>query len=251
MSQKNSLTVTGLYIGFAQLVISFYYEVFGTVLLIDNAKEGTWKRRLPPQLPQKYAQATKPSPISVTTQTDENITKIKCPPLNLLTPLSSPTKPNISLFSPAASKSSSSQTQLLPPISSIGPKVSHPQLPTLVSDTKEQPSQARGSRKDSKKTDLKKIKPTTNLKVTSVKNTSLKIAREQDSLNETSPVSKKSRKRKTFKTSDAMDTDANPSDSDYVIGLVSEEDESLLEVDFKKVADNPLTGPLSPSSPKN
>ncbi|GFV84997.1 putative RNA-directed DNA polymerase from transposon X-element [Trichonephila clavipes] len=43
-----------------------------------------------------------------------------------------------------------------------------------------------------------------------------------------------------------MDTDANPSDSDYVIGLASEEDESLLEADFKKVADNPLTGPLSP-----
>ncbi|GFX59803.1 uncharacterized protein TNCV_1778421 [Trichonephila clavipes] len=47
------------------------------------------KKLLPPQLPQTYAQATKPSPISVTTQTDENITKIKCPPLNLLPPLSS------------------------------------------------------------------------------------------------------------------------------------------------------------------
>ncbi|GFX57763.1 RNA-directed DNA polymerase from mobile element jockey [Trichonephila clavipes] len=66
------------------------------------------------------------------------------------------------------------------------------------------------------------------------KNTSVKIAREQDSPNETSPVSEKSRRRKTFKTSDAMDTDANPSDSDYVIGLASEEDESLLEADFKK-----------------
>ncbi|GFX70176.1 RNA-directed DNA polymerase from mobile element jockey [Trichonephila clavipes] len=82
------------------------------------------------------------------------------------------------------------------------------------------------------------------------KHTSVKIAREQDSPSETSPVSKKSRRRKTFKTSDAMDTDANPSDSDYVIGLASEEDESLLEADFKKVADNPLTGPLSPSSPQ-
>ncbi|GFY11801.1 uncharacterized protein TNCV_1529931 [Trichonephila clavipes] len=202
------------------------------------------------QLPQTYAQATKPSPISVTTQTAENITKIKCPPLNLLPPLPSPTKPNISLFSPAASKSSSSQTQLLPSISSIGTTVSHPQLPTLVSDTKEHPSQAHGPRKDSKKTNLKKIKPTTNLMVTNVKNTSFKIAREQDSPNETSPVSKKSRRRKTFKTSDAMDTDANPSDSDYDIGMASEEDESLLEADFKKVADNPFTGPLSPSSPK-
>ncbi|GFS87119.1 putative RNA-directed DNA polymerase from transposon X-element [Trichonephila clavipes] len=48
------------------------------------------------------------------------------------------------------------------------------------------------------------------------KNSSIKIAREQDSPNEISPVSKKSRTRKTFKTSDAMDTDANPSDTDYV-----------------------------------
>ncbi|GFT35330.1 putative RNA-directed DNA polymerase from transposon X-element [Trichonephila clavipes] len=109
------------------------------------------------------------------------------------------------------------QTQLLPSISSIVPTVSHLQLPTLVSDTKEQPSKARGPRKNSKKTDLKKIKPTTNLKVTSVKTTSLKIVRELDSPNETSPISKTSRRRKTFKTSDAMDTDANPSDSDYVI----------------------------------
>ncbi|GFU95721.1 hypothetical protein TNCV_4889101 [Trichonephila clavipes] len=91
------------------------------------------------------------------------------------------------------------------------------------------------------------IKPTTNLKKNPAKNTSVKIAREQDSPNEKSPVSKKSRKRKTFKTSDAMDTDANPSDSDYGIGLASEEDESLLEADFKKVADNPLKGSFSPT----
>ncbi|GFU88707.1 hypothetical protein TNCV_4443841 [Trichonephila clavipes] len=88
------------------------------------------------------------------------------------------------------------------------------------------------------------------LKKNPEKNTSLKIAREEDSLYESTPVSKRSRRRKTFKTSDAMDTDADPSDTDYVIGLASEEDESLLEADFKKVADNPLIGPLSPSSPK-
>ncbi|GFW07737.1 hypothetical protein TNCV_3918701 [Trichonephila clavipes] len=115
---------------------------------------------------------------------------------------------------------------------------------------KEQPSQLHRPRKDGKKINLLSIKPTTNLKKNPAKNTSVKIAREQDSPNETSPVSKKSRRRKTFKTSDATDTDANPSDSDYVIGLASEEDESLLEADFKKVADNPLTVPLSPSSPK-
>ncbi|GFW95396.1 putative RNA-directed DNA polymerase from transposon X-element [Trichonephila clavipes] len=61
-----------------------------------------------------------------------------------------------------------------------------------------------------------RIKPPSNLKKNPKKNTSVKIAREQDSPNETSPVSKKSRRRKTFKTSDAMDTDANPSYTDYV-----------------------------------
>ncbi|GFV22069.1 hypothetical protein TNCV_4527541 [Trichonephila clavipes] len=60
--------------------------------------------------------------------------------------------------------------------------------------------------------------------------------------------SPKSRRRKTFKVSDAMETDANPSDTDYVTGLASEEDESFLEADFTQVADNPLKGPLSQSS---
>ncbi|GFW08269.1 hypothetical protein TNCV_1655841 [Trichonephila clavipes] len=127
------------------------------------------------------------------------------------------------------------------------------QLPCLSKTKgkiKEQPSPLHRPRKYSKKIDLMSIKPTTNLKKNPEKNTSLKIAREQDFPNETSPVSKKSRRLKTFKTSDAMDTDANPFDSDYVIGLASEEDESLLEADFKKVADNPLKGPLSQSSPK-
>ncbi|GFS86618.1 probable RNA-directed DNA polymerase from transposon X-element [Trichonephila clavipes] len=45
-----------------------------------------------------------------------------------------------------------------------------------------------------------------------------------------------------------MDTDANPSDTDYVTGLAPEEDESLLEADFKQVAENPLKGPLSPKT---
>ncbi|GFW37460.1 putative RNA-directed DNA polymerase from transposon X-element [Trichonephila clavipes] len=115
------------------------------------------------------------------------------------------------------------QTQLLPSISSKTSTTSDPQPPTPMSETKgkikEQPSQLHRPRKDSKIIDLLSIKPTTNLKKNPAKNTSLKIAREQDSPNETSPVSKKSRRRKTFKTSDAMDTDANPSDSDYVIDL--------------------------------
>ncbi|GFT91689.1 putative RNA-directed DNA polymerase from transposon X-element [Trichonephila clavipes] len=51
------------------------------------------------------------------------------------------------------------------------------------------------------------------------KNDSLKIAREADSLYEYTPVSKRSRRRKTSQTSDAMDTDVNPSDTDCVIAL--------------------------------
>ncbi|GFW69785.1 putative RNA-directed DNA polymerase from transposon X-element [Trichonephila clavipes] len=42
------------------------------------------------------------------------------------------------------------------------------------------------------------------------------IAKEQDSPNESTPVSKRSRRWKTSKNSDAMDTDADPSDTDYV-----------------------------------
>ncbi|GFV06953.1 uncharacterized protein TNCV_2917131 [Trichonephila clavipes] len=42
-----------------------------------------------PQLIQTYAKAAKPSIVNNSTQTDGNITKIKCPPLNLLQPLSS------------------------------------------------------------------------------------------------------------------------------------------------------------------
>ncbi|GFU45337.1 hypothetical protein TNCV_4236991 [Trichonephila clavipes] len=115
---------------------------------------------------------------------------------------------------------------------------------------KEQPSPLHRPRKDNKNIDLLSIKPTTNLKKKPAKNTSVKIAREQDSPNDLTPVSKRSRRRKTSKTLDAMDTDVDPSDTDYVTGLASEEDESLLEADFKQVADNPLKGPLSPCSPK-
>ncbi|GFU24087.1 uncharacterized protein TNCV_2006831 [Trichonephila clavipes] len=219
----------------------------------DCTLEPKSKKLIPPQLSQTYAQATKSSSISVTTQTDENITKIKCPPLNLLPPLSSPPKPNISFSSPTVTKSSSSQAQLLPSISSITPTVSPTILSLSLSDAKEnikQPSQLHRSRKDSKTIDLLSKKPTTNLKKNPAKNTTLKTAREEDFPNESSPVSKRSRRRKTSKTSDAVDTDADPSDTVYVIGLASEENESLLEAYFKKVADNPLTGPLSPCSPK-
>ncbi|GFS94832.1 uncharacterized protein TNCV_4457011 [Trichonephila clavipes] len=93
------------------------------------------RKLVPSRISQAYAQAAKSSPISAATQTDENITKIKCPPLNLLQPLSSPPKPNISQSTPAVTTSSSSnQAQLLPSTSSIVATVSEPQPPTSVSD---------------------------------------------------------------------------------------------------------------------
>ncbi|GFR26530.1 uncharacterized protein TNCT_678661 [Trichonephila clavata] len=116
--------------------------------------------------------------------------------------------------------------------------------------TQAQPFKTHSPRKDHKKINVKNLKPKMNLKKKPEKNITLKIAREADSLYESSPVSKRSRRRKTFPASDAMDTDVNPSDTDYVIGQASEEDESLLEANFKQAAPDPLTGTLLPSSPK-
>ncbi|GFU46753.1 hypothetical protein TNCV_4684031 [Trichonephila clavipes] len=215
----------------------------------DCSLESKSRKLIVPHLFQTYAQAAKSSTLNNSAQTDENITKIKCSPLKLLAPLSSKQRPNIST---ANITSSSAQTKLLPSISSKTSTTSDPQPPTPMSEAKEnikeQPCQAHGPRKNPKKTDLKNVKPTISLKKNTEKNISMKIAREEDSLYESTPVSKRSRRRKTSKTSDAMDTDADPSDTDYVTGLTSE-DESLLEADFKQVADNPLKGPLSPSSP--
>ncbi|GFV98608.1 putative RNA-directed DNA polymerase from transposon X-element [Trichonephila clavipes] len=181
------------------------------------------RKLIVPQLPQTYAQATRSSTLNNSTQTDENITKINCPPLKLLAPLSSKQRTNIPT---AINTSSSAQTQLLPSISSKKSTISNPQPPTPMSKTKgkikEQPSQLHRPRKDNKTIDLLSIKPTPNLKKNPAKNTTLKTAREQDSPNDSTPVSKRSRRRKTSKTSDAMDTDANPSDSDCVIDDVKD-----------------------------
>ncbi|GFX59203.1 uncharacterized protein TNCV_937181 [Trichonephila clavipes] len=70
-----------------------------------------------PPISQSYAQATKSSKLSTTTQTDENIIKIKCPPLKLLQPSSLP-KPNISPSIPSTS-ASSAQADLLTSTSPI------------------------------------------------------------------------------------------------------------------------------------
>ncbi|GFX13824.1 proclotting enzyme [Trichonephila clavipes] len=129
------------------------------------------------QLSQTYAHAAKSSTLNNSTQTDENITKINCPPLKLLAPLSSKRK-NIPT---AVTTLSSAQTQLLPSISSKTSTTSDPQPPTPMSEKKEkikeQPSPLHRPRKDIKKIDLLSIKPTTNLKKNPAKNTNLKTAR--------------------------------------------------------------------------
>ncbi|GFS97684.1 putative RNA-directed DNA polymerase from transposon BS [Trichonephila clavipes] len=110
------------------------------------------RKLIVPQLSQTYAQAAKSSTLNNSTQTDENITKINCPPLKLLAPLSSKRRTNIPT---AVTTSSSAQTQLLPSISSKTSTISNPQPATPMSETKgkikEQPSPLHRSRKDNKK----------------------------------------------------------------------------------------------------
>ncbi|GFX59557.1 uncharacterized protein TNCV_2034851 [Trichonephila clavipes] len=89
------------------------------------------RKLIVPQLSQTYAQAAKPSTVTTTTQTDENITKILCPPLKLLQPLTSVPKTTMPSKIPTVTKSSTStQAQLLPSTSSV----------TLTSSSEPQPS---------------------------------------------------------------------------------------------------------------
>ncbi|GFW95689.1 uncharacterized protein TNCV_19201 [Trichonephila clavipes] len=123
------------------------------------------RKLIVPQLSQTYAQAAKSSTLNNSTQTDQNITKIKCPPLKLLAPLSSKQRPNISN---AVTTSSSAQTHLLPSISSKTSTTSDPQPPTPISKTKgkikEHPSPLHRPRKDNIKIDLMPIKFSTQFK---------------------------------------------------------------------------------------
>ncbi|GFV04974.1 hypothetical protein TNCV_2906421 [Trichonephila clavipes] len=74
--------------------------------------------------------AAKPSITSSFTQTDENITKIKCPPLKLLQPASSISKQNKIASIPTVSTSSASnQAHPLPSTSTISE--SQPTIPTF------------------------------------------------------------------------------------------------------------------------
>ncbi|GFV38546.1 uncharacterized protein TNCV_748591, partial [Trichonephila clavipes] len=71
---------------------------------------------------QTYAQVAKPSIATSTTQTDENITKVKCPPLQILKPLVSVPHPNASpSITSNSTSSSTTQVNLLPSASSIKP----------------------------------------------------------------------------------------------------------------------------------
>ncbi|GFV38588.1 uncharacterized protein TNCV_132271 [Trichonephila clavipes] len=78
------------------------------------------RKLIVPQLSQTYAQAAKSSTLNNSSQTDENITKVKCPPLNLLQPLP---KPVTSISTPSTSTSSSTQVHLLPSTSSTAATV--------------------------------------------------------------------------------------------------------------------------------
>ncbi|GFW08720.1 cilia- and flagella-associated protein 20 [Trichonephila clavipes] len=78
------------------------------------------RKLIPPQLSQTYSQAAKPSTVSTTTQTDENITKIVCQPLKLLQPLVSIPKPIMISKIPVVNKSSTTtQANILPSTSYV------------------------------------------------------------------------------------------------------------------------------------
>ncbi|GFX53842.1 uncharacterized protein TNCV_1597881 [Trichonephila clavipes] len=83
------------------------------------------RKLIVPQLTQTYAQATKPSTISTTTQTDPNITNIICPPLQCLKPIFSknPMPSTSSSVSTFSTSSSSTQENLLPSPSGIIPTI--------------------------------------------------------------------------------------------------------------------------------
>ncbi|GFV86188.1 uncharacterized protein TNCV_671851 [Trichonephila clavipes] len=95
------------------------------------------RRFITPQPSQTYAQVAKSITVNSSSQTDETITKIVCPPLKLLQPLIAISKPIMSPSVPAVIKSSTStQAELIPSTSSVAvasPSKSPP--PTSVIDT--------------------------------------------------------------------------------------------------------------------
>ncbi|GFT05195.1 putative RNA-directed DNA polymerase from transposon BS [Trichonephila clavipes] len=88
------------------------------------------RKLIAPLLTLTYSQAAKSSITSTSTQTDENITKIKCPPLELLQPASSNSKQNKTTPIPTVSTSfSSTQAHLLRSTSTISK--SQPPIPKI------------------------------------------------------------------------------------------------------------------------
>ncbi|GFX57767.1 uncharacterized protein TNCV_1495281 [Trichonephila clavipes] len=80
------------------------------------------RKLIAPQLSQTYAQVAKSSTATSTTQTDENITQINCPPLQLRQPLLSVPQPNkYPSITSVSTSSFTTQANLLPSASSIKP----------------------------------------------------------------------------------------------------------------------------------
>ncbi|GFU18989.1 uncharacterized protein TNCV_2347651 [Trichonephila clavipes] len=108
-------------------------KVFTRTYESNAAVPGSPKVNRPTYITIVHAQATKSSKPSATTQTDENITKIKCPPFKLLQPSSLP-KPNISPYIHSTS-ASSAQADLLTsssPIAAISESESVNPIPNNV-----------------------------------------------------------------------------------------------------------------------
>ncbi|GFU93933.1 hypothetical protein TNCV_3323821 [Trichonephila clavipes] len=102
---------------------------------IDLLKDTFEARKLiATHLSQSCALAAKSSAINNSAQTDANILKIKCPPLNLLQSLLSLPKIYTSISTPAVSTSSSTQVHLLPSPFSIAATVLEPQPPLPMPD---------------------------------------------------------------------------------------------------------------------
>ncbi|GFT35596.1 uncharacterized protein TNCV_4870821 [Trichonephila clavipes] len=95
------------------------------------------RKFITPQPSQTYAQVAKSITVNNSSQTDETITKIVCPPLKLLQPLITISKPIMSPSIPEVIKSSTStQAELVPSTSSVtvaSPSQSSP--PNSVIDT--------------------------------------------------------------------------------------------------------------------
>ncbi|GFV17016.1 RNA-directed DNA polymerase from mobile element jockey [Trichonephila clavipes] len=107
------------------------------------------RKLIAPQLSQTYAQVAKPSTVTSTTQTDENITQIKYPPLQLLQPLLSVPQPD--KCNSVSTLSSATQADFLPSTSCNAPSTndmftsigtSSPIIPTSSSHSVIQPPSA-------------------------------------------------------------------------------------------------------------